>query len=95
MNPTEVYRERYGGTVGGPEYITWLEGKLRDHSIIASAFCRGVVRWEPFGGQQLKGELCVDGLRFSTELDDFSVPILNSHSERTLTQAVARKALSP
>lgn len=47
-----------------------------NHSIILQAMVLHGVRWEPFLGTPFRGELCFDGMRYSTELDRFGCPII-------------------
>lgn len=49
-----------------------------DHAAFCRALLAGWIRWEPFfpGGESKTGELCIDGLRHCTTLDEFGVPQL-------------------
>ena len=55
-----------------------IEGNARliasapDHALIASALCSGMIRWEA-----KTKEICLNGLRHSTDLDEFGVPTLH------------------
>ncbi len=47
-----------------------------NHSILLQAMTRHGVRWEPFMAPWTKGELCFNGLRWSTEIDHLGCPII-------------------
>lgn len=53
-----------------------MKRKHNSHSILLQAMIMHGVRWEPFAGDKVKGELCFDGMRYSTELDRFGCPII-------------------
>lgn len=57
-----------------------------DHALIASALCNGIARWERWFGYEGKGEVVVDRLRYTAQLDEFGVPELHS----VLRAAIAR-----
>lgn len=61
---------------GSPDAGATDTEPLADHTLIATLMCRRLLRWEPFGGSGGRGELCFDGLRYCTELDQFGVPAL-------------------
>ena len=46
--------------------------KLEDHTWVARLLCSGEARWE-----SKTKELCFNGIRFSTNLDEFGVPELH------------------
>jgi hypothetical protein len=48
-----------------------LMASAPDHALIAAGLCSRVIRWET-----KTNELCFDGLRYSTKLDEFGVPEL-------------------
>jgi len=52
-----------------------MKRKHNSHSILLQAMCFYGVRWEPFP-DKTRGELCFDGLRYSTEIDRFGCPIV-------------------
>lgn len=48
-----------------------------DHALFGRAIAARLIRWEPFVvGLDRGGEICCNGLRYSTTLDDFGVPRL-------------------
>lgn len=51
-----------------------------DHAMIASALCSGVARWE-------RAEFCIDGLRHSTKLDEFGVPVMTAGMRSAISKA--------
>ena len=57
-----------------------------DHAVFAAAVCKGVARWEPFSGSSDRGEVCCNGMRYSTILDEFGCPILSVHSRAALAK---------
>ncbi len=59
-----------------------------DHALFASAVCRGVARWERFSGTSTDGEVCVGGMRYSTQLDHFGCPVLSERIQHELAKAV-------
>lgn len=59
-----------------------------DHALYAAALTAGVARWEPFAGRQEIGEVCVDGMRHSANIDDFGVPVLSDHLRKCLKKAL-------
>lgn len=62
-----------------------------DHALVAGALVTGVLRYEPFANTNASGELCFNGLRHATGLDEFGVPRLTDHL-RALLLANARGA---
>jgi hypothetical protein len=58
-----------------------------DHAVYARAITSGAIRWEWFTGSQTAGELCCDGLRYATELDEFGVPRLEDHTRAAIAKA--------
>jgi len=48
-----------------------------NRTLLLAAMCAGIVRWEPFSGDPIRGELCFGGMRYSTSLDAEACPILN------------------
>jgi len=52
-----------------------------DHAIVARLLIQGKARWEPY-----TSEFCLNGMRYSTSLDEFGVPVLHS----VLRSAIAR-----
>src|SRR5262245_40312267 len=49
-----------------------------DHALFAKSIVAGLVRWEPFAEDKSKGEICCNGMRYTTQLDDFGVPAINA-----------------
>ncbi len=73
-----------------------------DHAIIARLLTQGKARWEPFPGHDIGGELCFNGLRYTTELDEFGIPGLHqvlraaiARAEQVTPTAEAKPTLSP
>ncbi|HYE76320.1 MAG TPA: hypothetical protein VEF04_23450 [Blastocatellia bacterium] len=60
----------------------------KDHSLILQALILGLIRWEFFSNQATKGEICFNGLRYSSELDAYGCPVLHSELRNRLTDAV-------
>jgi hypothetical protein len=46
-----------------------------DHALVIWAMCVAAGRWEPLG--DMSGEFCINGLRYSTVLDEFGCPAVN------------------
>lgn len=62
-----------------------------DHALYGRAITARLIRWEPFlVGVNSGGELCCNGLRYSTTLDDFGVPRLPAALRAFLTKAEGR-----
>jgi hypothetical protein len=57
-----------------------------DHALICWAMCIAAGRWEPFG-DGLKGEFCINGLRYSTEMDEFGCPAVTDALRAALSKA--------
>ena len=55
-----------------------------DHALICWAMCIAAGRWEPFGDG--RGEFCINGMRYSTNLDEFGCPVVNA----TIRAAIVR-----
>lgn len=66
-----------------------MMARLTEGVIFAQAVCAGKARWEPFSGLTDQGEVCVNGLRFSTHLED-GFPILNPRLSAELEKASGR-----
>lgn len=67
------------------EYVLRLERLIADapdHATVARLLCSKVMRWE---GQT--NELCFDGLRYSTSLDESGVPQLTNHLRAAIAAA--------
>jgi hypothetical protein len=45
-----------------------------DHAIVLREMAAGRMRWEPYPHDPNRGELCFNGLRHSTRLDEFGCP---------------------
>jgi hypothetical protein len=58
-----------------------------DHALFASAIAAGVIRWEMFDGKKDSGEICVNGLRWATQLDEFGVPVLTQNTRAAIAKA--------
>ncbi len=58
-----------------------------DHALFASAIAAGCIRWEMFEGRKDSGEICVNGLRWATQLDEFGVPILTQNTRDAILKA--------
>lgn len=67
--------------LAGDQLVLMMFYRLQDLNLVAAALTRGTARWEPFGtilGDPVTtGELCIDGLRHTTRLDEFGVPVLD------------------
>lgn len=66
-----------------------------DHALLAAAICAGRARWEPFSSQPglqitYGGEVCINGLRHATTLDQFGVPILTAHLRAALLKELSK-----
>ena len=68
-----------------------LETSAYDHAILLDAMISGVARWEPFEGSSEKGEVCVNGLRYTTCLDEFRCPQLTSNLRAEIIRAIKKK----
>lgn len=53
-----------------------MRKKHTNHSIVLQAMCLHGLRWEPFKGDRVRGELCFGGMRYGTELDHLGCPII-------------------
>jgi len=78
-------------------HISRLFAAARDHALIARLLCSGKMRWEPFKygsgpGIDGSGELCFDGMRHSTELDEFGVPRMTGHLRAEIEKAERAKS---
>jgi len=58
-----------------------------DHATVAAALATGTVRWELFTGDNIRGEICVGGLRYATHLDEWGVPVLSENTRTALAKA--------
>lgn len=56
-----------------------------DHALICWAMCVAAGRWEPYGDG--RGEFCINGLRYSTRLDEFGCPVVNSAIRAAISKA--------
>lgn len=56
-----------------------------DHAIIAAALCTGIARWNWWSED--RGEVCVAGFCFPTELDEFRVPKITDALREALIKA--------
>lgn len=68
-----------GPTQGGPdeqEANARLIAAAPDHSLFGAAVCAGKARWEAWSGSDCRGEVCVGGMRYATNLDEFGMPVL-------------------
>lgn len=55
-----------------------------DHALVARALAARVARWELFTNAEQSGELCIGGMRYVTQLDEFGVPELSDHTRHAL-----------
>lgn len=62
---------------GNAALIVRAVNQIRDRELVLAAIISGRARWEPFTGDSLRGELCFDGMRYATELDEFGCPVVN------------------
>ena len=56
-----------------------------DHAAIGWAMCVGPARWEPFG--DMRGEFCMNGIRYLTKLDEFGVPEMTDGMRAAIAKA--------
>jgi hypothetical protein len=74
-----------------PEANARLIAAAPAHALLLSAIVRGLARWEAFpGGDGRKGEVCVGGLRYATELDETGCPVIQPHLYAALAKAEGR-----
>jgi hypothetical protein len=59
-----------------------------DHALVASALASRKLTWEQWEDSDYDGELCFDGIRYYTELDDFGVPFLTDDLRAELIRAM-------
>ena len=57
-------------------------------SLLLRAIVAGKARWESFVEGGIRGEVCVNGLRCSAELDETGCPLVNEHLAGLLYKAV-------
>ena len=57
---------------------------MNDHTLFGAAIARGLIKWEPFENYPRRGEICFQGLRYSTDLDNEGVPMLSSRLRNTI-----------
>ncbi len=55
-----------------------------DHALVCWAMCMAAGRWEPSG---TGGEFCINGIRYSTKLDEFGCPIVNGSIRTAISRA--------
>lgn len=53
------------------------QGDARRKSLLLAAMVRGAARWEALSSTALCGEVCLNGLRYSTHLDKDGCPVVN------------------
>lgn len=58
-----------------------------DHALVCWAVCVAAGRWEPSGDGS--GELCINSIRYSTKLDAFGCPTVNSSIRAAIEKAGA------
>lgn len=63
---------------------------LGDAPMLLAAMVLGVARWEFFTGSTRDGEVCVDGLRYSTRLNAVGCPELTSAIRSALWKALEK-----
>ena len=56
--------------------------------LLLRAMVAGKARWEPFAGDASKGEVCVGGMRYSTELDETGCPLVHEALSSALYKEV-------
>jgi hypothetical protein len=74
-------------TAQGAQIYRLTKGLL-DSSLLLQAICAGVARWEFFTDDKARGEVCCNGLRYSTRLDELQLPILTDHIRHALKAAI-------
>ena len=67
-----------------PQANARLIAAAPDHALVARALAAGVARWELFTNAEQSGELCIGGMRYVTQLDEFGVPELSDHTRHAL-----------
>jgi len=55
-----------------------------DHALICWAVCVAAGRWEPSSNG---GEFCINGIRYSTKLDEFGCPVVNGPIRAAILKA--------
>lgn len=63
-----------------------LIGAAPDHALICWAMCVAAGRWEPSGDGR-GGEICINGIRYPTKLDEFGCPIVNGSIRAAISKA--------
>jgi hypothetical protein len=70
---------------------TWSNARLiaaaPDHALIGWAVCVAAGRWEPSPAADGRGEFCINGIRFSTRLDEFGVPAMTDGLRAAIAKA--------
>lgn len=56
-----------------------------DHATALRLIISGKARWEPW--DDVRGEFCIGGLRYSTELDEFGCPVVTDHVRAVIAKA--------
>jgi hypothetical protein len=71
---SHFYDRSVAGSKEEAEANARLIAAAPDHADICWAMCMAAGRWEPWGDG--RGEFCINGMRYTTELDEFSAPIV-------------------
>ncbi|MDR6851054.1 hypothetical protein J2Y54_000547 [Sphingomonas sp. BE123] len=75
----------FGGDMDRIEANARLIAAAPDHAMIAAALCTGIARWNWWS--EGRGEVCVAGFCFVTELDEFRVPKITDALREALIKA--------
>jgi len=63
-----------------------------DHALFASGVVSGILTWESYCGYE-SGEICIGGLRNSTNLDEFGVPIISDSVREEIRELMRIKRI--
>ncbi|KRG39120.1 hypothetical protein ARC78_14980 [Stenotrophomonas pictorum JCM 9942] len=56
-----------------------------DHAMVCRVLCAGIAYWRSWGDR--KGEFCMDGLCYATQLDDFGCPVVTNGMRVAIAKA--------
>ena len=82
--PFEAYAEYRERKVDPFEANARLIAAAPDHALICWAVCVAAGRWEPSSNG---GEFCINGIRYSTKLDEFGCPVVNGPIRAAILKA--------
>ena len=69
-----------------------LEEYQWDRTLLLRALCEGTARWEPWSDPS-QGELCINGLRYSTKVDGKGCPTLTPGIRHALVKTRNAKSV--